>query len=284
MKSSHIILICAITTITVISITCKDNLIGPNTDFIEPEMVSINQNLKFTYGPSWDTTFVPPDSLPMPVIELESYEIGKYEVTNEEYEKFVSDGGYKNSIYWSEEGWSFRTTQNWSLPVYWSENKLWLNDPYSSRKNTPVHGISYYEAEAYCKWLSIKTNKNYRIPSSYQWVRAAKGPDPGKKYTWGNNYSRNFANYTVPLVEVNLFEQGKSFEGCYNMIGNAFEICIIHQAYHPLNTFTGYYSTQSIDVSTGGDEAYKTMTTISHWPVEKGSRRNALGFRLVLEN
>lgn len=290
MKNSHIILICAITTITVISITCKDNLIEPNTDFIEPEMVSINQNLRFTYGPSWDTTFVPPDSLPMRIIELEPYEIGKYEVTNEEYEKFVSDGGYKNSIYWSEEGWSFRTTQNWSLPVYWSENKLWLDDLYSNQKNTPVHGISYYEAEAYCKWLSIKTNKNYRIPSSYQWVRAAKGPDPGTKYPWGNDYNRNYANFiphqaeTVHLVEVNLFEQGKSFEGCYNMIGNVFEICLFNAGSQSANTSARYYSSHSIDVSSGGDVYYSTMTTISFWSIEKKWRFYALGFRIAKGN
>jgi len=273
----------------VISSSCKDNPTEPNDDFIEPEMISISNNLRFTYGPSWDTTFVPPDSLPMLIVELEPYKIGKYELTNEEYEKFVRDEGYKNSIYWSEDGWNCKINGNWSLPVYWNEEELWLNDLYSNKKNTPVHGISYYEAEAYCRWLSIKTNKNYHIPSSYQWVRAAKGHDPGTKYPWGNDYIRNYANFvphlpdTVPLVEVYSFDEGRSIEGCYNLIGNAFEICL-HQNSNAQVTFAEYYSSASGLISYSGDQYYRTMTTISSCAIEKEWRFFALGFRVAKEN
>jgi formylglycine-generating enzyme required for sulfatase activity len=276
--------------ITVALLTCQENPIVPNDDFVEPEMISINENLIFTYGPSWDTTFVPPDSLPMLVVELEPYEIGKYEVTNEEYEKFVRDGGYRDSAYWSEDGWNCKINENWSLPVYWSEDKLWLDDLYSNKKNTPIHGISYYEAEAYCKWLSTKTNANYHIPSSYQWVRAAKGPDTGTKYPWGNNYNRNYANFIflptdkVTLVEVYSFEEGKSIEGCYNMIGNVFEICLFHQYSNPLIQHTHYFSSASLAVSSSGDPCYRTMTTISSYSIDKDRRFYALGLRIVKEN
>lgn len=275
--------------ITVALLTCQENPIVPNDDFVEPEMISINENLIFTYGPNWDTTFVPPDSLPMLVVELEPYEIGKYEVTNEEYEKFVRDGGYRDSAYWSEDGWNCKINENWSLPVYWSENKLWLDDSYSNKKNTPVHGISYYEAEAYCNWLSSKTNKNYHIPSSYQWVRAAKGPDPGTQYPWGNNYNRNFANFIflptdkVTLEEVSSFEEGKSIDGCYNMIGNVFEICLFHQYSNPLIEDVCYYSSAGLALSSSGDPCYRTMTTISSFSIDKDRRFYALGLRIVKE-
>jgi formylglycine-generating enzyme required for sulfatase activity len=290
MKTMQFIIPFLITAIIVILTTCKETPTELQNEFIEPEMISIKEHLKFTYGPSWDTTFTPPDSLPMLVVELEPYKIGKYELTNEEYKKFVKDGGYKDSVYWSDDGWNCKVTENWSLPVYWSENKLWMDDPYSNKKNTPVHGISYYEAEAYCQWLSIKTNKNYHIPSSYQWERAAKGPDPGTKYPWGNDYNRSLANFIqmgdkVPLVEVSSFEEGKSIEGCYNMIGNAFEICLIHQAYNPSITFAGYYSIGLMSgVSSGGDPYYREMTTISFMSVQNDWRFYALGFRIVKEN
>jgi formylglycine-generating enzyme required for sulfatase activity len=274
----------------IIAVSCKDGPTEPNYDFIEPEMISIISNLKFTYGPTWDTTFFPPDSLPMLIVELEPYEISKFEVTNEEYGKFVNDDGYKNAAYWTEDGWSLRTIENWLFPVFWSEGKLWLDDPYSNKKNTPVHGISYYEAEAYCKWLSIKTNKHYQIPSSYQWIRAAKGPDPGTKYPWGNDYNRNFANFiphlpeTVPLVEVNSYEEGKSIEGCYNMIGNVFEICLHHQYSDPLIRFVSYFSSAAPEVSSGGDVYYRTMTTTSAMSIDKHWRFYSLGLRIVKGN
>ena len=288
MKGLQFILPYLVILLVVTFFSCSENSVNPESDFSEPEMILINEDLIFTYGPSWDTTFTPPDSLPMPIIELEPFEIGKYEVKNEEYAMFVRDSGYENSSYWTSDGWHFKADENWSLPVFWDESQLWENDPYSNKKNTPVHGISYYEAEAYCSWLSRKTNNNYHIPTSYQWVRAAKGPDPGTKYSWGNEYNRNFANFiphyppdTVPLLEVNLFDNGKSFDGCYNMIGNVFEICLIHQVLDPTITFSGYYSSASGDVSSGGDQYYRTMTTISGWSTEKEWRFYALGLRIV---
>ncbi|MBN2091467.1 SUMF1/EgtB/PvdO family nonheme iron enzyme [candidate division KSB1 bacterium] len=287
MQTVKFIILSLFALIVPILTTCEKNPIASQKEFIEPEIILIKKHLKFTYGPSWDTTFVPPDSLPMLVVELEPYGIGKYELTNEEYEKFVKDGGYKDSEYWSIDGWNCKVNSNWSLPLYWSRDNLWLDDPYSNKKDTPVHGISYYEAEAYCRWLSVKTNENYHIPNSYQWVRAAKGPDPGTKYPWGNEYNKNFANYiphlpdTVPLIEIFRFEEGKSIENCYNMIGNAFEICLIHQAFDSLITFPGYYSCASVTVSYGGDQYNKTMTTTSCRSIEKEWRFYALGLRIA---
>jgi formylglycine-generating enzyme required for sulfatase activity len=139
-----ILIIFLFNTVSVFFITCNDNPTKPTIEFIEPEMILIENDLVFTYGPSWDTTFVPPDSLPMLIIELDPYAIAKFEVTNEEYGKFVKDGGYNQQTYWSDAGWMARTNENWLLPGFWGSNKYWLDDPYSNKKSTPVHGISYY--------------------------------------------------------------------------------------------------------------------------------------------
>lgn len=283
MKSVQFILLCLITVIMFFSFTCE-NPTEPYDDFIEPEMVSINENLIFTYGPSWDTTFVPPDSLPMLVVELEPYEIGKYEVTNKEYEKFVRYRGYGDSTYWSEDGWNCKVNGNWTLPVYWSEDKLWLDDPYSNKKNTPVHGISYFEAEAYCKWLSIKTNKNYHIPSSYQWERAAKGPDPGTKYPWGNEHNEKNANYAAIMNStfgsVTDYSSGKSHDGCYQMIGNVYEICFrVPDEWGDFALICPYPSLACSEPKC----MKETMSTTSGGSIEKDTRRYGVGLRICLD-
>jgi len=266
--------------------SCKKNTTEPVLNYIEPDMISIDKNLRFTYGPSWDTTFVSPDTLPMLQVELGPYEIGKYELSNEEYEKFVRDGGYQDSTYWSDEGWYFRKNEKLMLPLYWSEDKLWLDDPHSNKKDTPVHGISFYEAEAYCKWLTIKTNNNYHLPSSYQWVRAAKGPDPGTRYPWGNDYNRSLANFIVlwdkvSLVEVSSFEEGKSIEGCFNMIGNVFEICLLVQPLSMYKISVEIFSSYSELASSSGDPTFRTMITTNSKIVEKELRFYAVGFRVA---
>lgn len=249
--------------------------------FIEPKLISINRDLTFSYGPDWDSTYVPSETPylpPIPILTLEPYKIGKFELSNEEYEKFVIDGGYEDSSYWSEDGWDYKKTENWILPLYWDEESHWQADTFSNFKDMPVHGISYYEAEAYCNWLSKKTNKNYHVPTSQQWVRAAKGPDPGTKYTYGNEYNESYAHYVLleraTFTFVSDYPEGKSYDGCYQMIGNVYEI-----TYNPEEIYISTYSQPSGACS--GPSCMKiTMITLSCNTMNKSIRKFGVGFRI----
>jgi len=204
-----------------------------NSEYIEPELVYIADNLDvilvnagkiYHKYDDFDTTLF---------TDLTPYYISKYELTNEEYSKFVADGGYNDPEYWTDEGWKVRSDSNWTKPALWNSNPLegWKIVPYSNKLNTPVHCISFYEAEAYCKWLSIKTGKDYHLPTTPQWVRAAKGRYPGNTYPWGNEFEEGKALYTdllgpewgKTLAPVDTYSQGRSEDGCYHMIGNVQE-------------------------------------------------------------
>ncbi|MCK4559261.1 MAG: SUMF1/EgtB/PvdO family nonheme iron enzyme [Calditrichia bacterium] len=250
-------------------------------NYIEPEMILIDKDLTFTNGPSWDSTvYEIVDSLP--VITLEPYYISKYELTNEEYYLFVKDGGYINPVYWSDTGWKSKNDSNWTKPKYWGEGeKPWEEDPFSNKKNTPVHAISFYEAEAYCDWLTDKTGKNYRIPYFTEWVRAAKGPDPGTKYPWGNEFIEANAHYPIytysNLVPVSNYSNGRSHEGCYNMIGNAYEICF--RIPDEWGDFLLIHSFHNLECSV--PKCMKeTMTTTNGGFIEKETRSYAVGLRI----
>lgn len=254
-----------------------------DSEYIEPELILIDKDLTFINGPSWDPTFYEMvDSLPF--ITLNPYSIGKYELTNNEYLQFVKEGGYVDSAYWSETGWKTINDSNWTGPMYWDKgDPPWTNDPYSNQSDTPVHGISFYEAEAYCAWLSAKTGKNYQIPLSTQWIRAAKGPDPGTKYTWGNEFNEANAYYTCPisknfrLVSVSSYQNGKSHDGCYHMIGNAYEICF--RIPDEWGDFALIYSFHNLECSEPNCMK-ATMTTTGCGFIERHTRRNAVGLRI----
>jgi formylglycine-generating enzyme required for sulfatase activity len=168
------------------------------------------------------------------------YWIGKYPVTNAQYRRFVEAGGYKTETFWSQEGWAWREKDENQLPRYWEDRK-WAN-PLS-----PVVGVSYYEAEAYCRWFQSQMRANpavfgspahqagaliCRLPSNDEWERAASGQD-GREYPWLGEFSTAKANSAASwqsadneergTTAVNAFPQGESPAGLFDCAGNVWE-------------------------------------------------------------
>ena len=54
----------------------------------------------------------------------------------------------------------------------------------------PVVGVSWFEAEAYCNWLSEELGRPIRLPTEEEWERAARHTD-GREYPWGKEFDRN---------------------------------------------------------------------------------------------
>jgi formylglycine-generating enzyme required for sulfatase activity len=139
------------------------------------------------------------------VIE-QPYQIAKYPVTNLQYRCFMDAHGYDRQEFWSEDGWRWRTgtydtkaTKQWEKdtvarrlqekrgePFYW--NDLKWNNPLA-----PVVGVCWFEAEAYCRWLSKESGQPIHLPTEEQWERAARHTD-GRVYPWGKDFDRNRLN------------------------------------------------------------------------------------------
>jgi formylglycine-generating enzyme required for sulfatase activity len=159
---------------------------------------------------------------PQRTIYIDAFEIGKYPVTNQEFKEFLVDGGYQKEKFWTPESWQWRKEDNILEPAFWHDRK-W------NGSNLPVVGVSWYEANAYCRWLSHKTGEQYRLPTEAEWEKAARGTD-GREYPWGNEFNKNFCNSgelglgrTSP---VGMFLEGKSPYECLDMAGNVWEWCL----------------------------------------------------------
>jgi formylglycine-generating enzyme required for sulfatase activity len=161
---------------------------------------------------------------------LSPYYIGKYEVTNGEYFDFVKDNGYKDLSFWSPDGWKYIKSLGMTRPYRWDSSETpWAGNQYSNQAKMPICNITWWEAEAYCRWWSKKTGENYSLPTEAQWERAARGPDPGKRFPWGNtnDFSKyNDVGFFSPgrnMKVVGSYPAGRSCEGCYDLCGNAQE-------------------------------------------------------------
>ncbi|PIP76306.1 MAG: hypothetical protein COW85_14940 [Ignavibacteria bacterium CG22_combo_CG10-13_8_21_14_all_37_15] len=211
--------------------SCNNSTDPPETKSYIPKLVLINDGLTFTIGcldlPGWYRN----NDLEVPAFRaiLSPYFIGRFEVRNDEFNYFVKERGYSDSTLWSKAGWKYIEAQNRIGPVDWIEgNEPWSNCLYSNTPDKPINNICWYEAEAYCNWLSKKTGENYSLPTEAQWERAARGPDPGLIFPWGNKDDQtklNNAYFTHKIYPVGSFEEGKSQEGCYDLAGNVMEFC-----------------------------------------------------------
>jgi sulfatase modifying factor 1 len=75
-------------------------------------------------------------------------------------------------------------------PPFWQDSNF-------SRPEQPVVGVSWYEAARYCRWLSVATNKNYRLPTEAEWERAARSGVDGQIFPWGDAPPESLPNYSV---------------------------------------------------------------------------------------
>jgi len=187
-------------------------------------------------------------------VQVDSFYMDKYEVSNDQYKRFVDATNYRTD---SELfGWSFvfidavppklkkAITQavlgaEWWLPVngsYWREPEGPGTDVFDShRGNHPAVHISWTDADAFCKW------RKSRLPTEAEWELAARGSGgEGLMFPWGNKLVPKGGKHRLNIWQGdfpvnNTLEDGHRFTapvdafgpqndlGLFNMVGNAWE-------------------------------------------------------------
>lgn len=155
------------------------------------------------------------------VFNLPAFSISKYPVTNAQFAKFLDSGGYMQQSNWTEAGWQLREQNQWTQPKYW-------HTEYRNQRELPNHPVSltWFEAEAFCIWLSDVTGEKLTLPTEQQWQRAAQGDDE-REYPWGNTLDSTRCSTAESLAPVTKFEgKGDSPFGVVDMVGNGWEWCL----------------------------------------------------------
>ena len=108
---------------------------------------------------------------PVHEVSVRAFGLGRFQVTNEEYD-----------LFWRETGrgpTKFR-----------KQSEL-------SRARQPAVGPSWFDAATYCDWLSGKTGRRHRLPTEAEWEWAARGGLEGKVYPWGDEPVEQRPDYAV---------------------------------------------------------------------------------------
>ena len=152
---------------------------------------------------------------------IKPFEMGKYPVTNKWFEEFIKAGGYKNKEYWNDGGKKWLDENKIEQPEYWNERK-W------KCPNAPVVGVSWNEAYAFTRWLTIELDDGYkyRLPDEDEWEAAASGHE-GRKYPWDDKWDKNKCNNREIKINktspVGIFKKGNTPDGIADLSGNVLE-------------------------------------------------------------
>jgi formylglycine-generating enzyme required for sulfatase activity len=165
----------------------------------EPETILVPAGA-FPMGSS-EGAGVPEYETPQHEVTLPDYRIAKFPTTNREYAEFIR-----------------RNRHHPPNKPHWSDRR-----PPPDRLDHPVTGVSWLDATAYCRWLSEKTRRRYRLPTEAEWEKAARGTS-GRRYPWGDDPDENRCQVGVAgTAPVTAHPAGMSQYGCQDMLGNAQE-------------------------------------------------------------
>ena len=122
------------------------------------------------------------------------------------------------------------TVRRWEYALFLEqtgheEPRGW-HDPAFADPNQPVVGVNWFDATAYCAWLSRSGGLEYRLPTEAEWEKACKGGDDTAIYAWGEQAPGDIAYYqgewTAPRPAG---QRGPNGYGLYNMGDNVHEWC-----------------------------------------------------------
>ena len=143
------------------------------------------------------------DEQPQHKVTLAEYLIGKYPVTNRQYQAFTQATGRKPPKHW----------ENGKVPA--------------GKEDHPAAYVNWQDASDFCEWAGKKSGRQVRLPSEAEWEKAARAV-AGRIYPWGEqapdaqrcNFNHNVKD-TTPVGKYN--PQGNSPYNCVDMAGNVWE-------------------------------------------------------------
>lgn len=241
------------------------------------------------------------DELQQHSVSVEPFWIMQTEVTNAQYRAFIAANGYENETFWGTKGWQWLQANRYIVQLaYWEDEGFNGNEQ-------PVVGVSWYEANAYVRWMAAETALDLRLPTEAQWEKAARGP-AGLIFPWGNAWDGKQLNYcdknckydskdeaiddgyafTAP---VDSYPGGASPYGAFNMAGNVWEWTNSLDRAYPYQADDG----REDETEAGASASWERVVRGGSWDLNPSLARTAervgfnpdhrtslIGFRLVV--
>lgn len=167
---------------------------------------------------------------PQHEVFVPAFLIDRHLVTNADFLSFVTSGGYHERSCWSAPGWQWREHNTVEHPLYWRKQRrgewveIGLLKTGPLQPHHPVQCVSWYEADAYARWIGK------RLPTEEEWEKTASW-DPERQeqrsYPWGESepdfHTCDCDASCEGTSRVGQRSAGRSPYGGEDMLGNAWE-------------------------------------------------------------
>jgi formylglycine-generating enzyme required for sulfatase activity len=166
---------------------------------------------------------------------LRAFFMSPFEVSNIEVREFLNDpAGYADDSNWAEAGkrWKAQYSSQSTALLEPSDDRF----PRFGQPDQPVVWVNWFEANAFCRWLTKKIGQGkwrFALPNEAEWEKAARGPD-NFDYALGMSISDNEVglynwkkNPDAPVTVVGIHDTSKDYRpnryGLYHISGNVVE-------------------------------------------------------------
>lgn len=244
------------------------------------------------------------DEMPLhPVRITKPFYMGATTATVGQFRQFVKESSYKTDAEKGDGGMVYSKKEERWVP---QKGMKWDNVPWTIADNQPVVFVSWNDAQAFCRWLSRKEKRNYRLPSEAEWEMGCRGGSAWVRFPWGDRLpgdkDMNFGDGNPKLPE-SLTTVNDGYEyvapvgsfppngfGLYDMDGNVMQW--VEDRYD-----RNYYEGSPIDDPKGPSTGSSRVNKGGNWYASPADCRCAfrgfsgvnmsffnLGFRVVLED
>ncbi len=198
--------------------------------------------------------------------DVAAFWVARLPVTVAQYAPFVAEGYGKDAEHWwTTAGWQWKQAQQRTKPWGWNDAKY-------SGANQPVIGVTWYEATAYCAWLSAQVaapGYAVRLPTEAEWEVAAAydGSMTHRTYPWGEKEATpERAVYDAWKLDapapVGLCPAGAAACGALDVVGNVWEWTTSSYEGYPAQSDTLVKDFTVSDVPLRGGTWYDSSTYV----------------------
>lgn len=157
------------------------------------------------------------EEAPQQRVHLDTFYMAMYPITYRQFQAFLdAPDGFQNPRWWQ------------GLAAN-DDHKREPGEQAFSYWNHPRERVSWYDAVAFCRWLSDRLGFEVRLPTEIEGEKAARGPD-GLIYPYGNTFDAAKGNTGETGIRqtsaVGIFPQGETPYGLLDMSGNVYEWCM----------------------------------------------------------